>query len=251
MTAPLIYITDGSGALIGPVEVPEIPGLGVQLPAGGVQLGQVLPDPEPGFAWALVDGQAHQLPDFRGTVFSTADGSAVQHGQLGELPEGLTLLPRPSPDHAWNGSAWEFSAELQAENRQTLAGRLCGRIDTAADAARHAAAGDPLRAMEYLRAAEEAEAFAAAGYPADQVPAYVAAWAIGGLTPEQAADDIRREAGLYNGAMLQLRQVRLAAKVQVRQLIQAGEIEQAEELAASTVEAIRASVAGIGNAKGV
>lgn len=239
MTAPFIYITDGSGALIGPVKVPEIPGLGVQLPAGGVQLEQLLPEPDQGFAWALVAGQARQLPDFRGTVYSTADGGASQHGQLGELPEGLTLLPRPTEDHAWNGSAWEFRAELQAKNRKALAGRLCGRIDTAADAARHAVAGDPLRAMEYLRAAEEAQAFAAAGYPADQVPGYVAAWAIGDITPQQAADEILREAQVVDSVMQSLCRMRLTAKQQVLRMIGEGDIAKAHDVTDSSINAMR------------
>lgn len=250
MTVPFIYISDKSGALQGPVELPEIPGLGVQLPAGSIELDRLLPEPVPGNAWALVDGQVHQLPDFRGITYSTADGAAVQYGLLGDLPKDLTLLLRPSADHAWTGSAWEFSLELQAENRLALTGRLCKVIDAAADAARSAVAGDSLRALEYLRATNEAKAFAAAGYPADGVPGYVAAWAIGGLTPQQAADDILREAGLYDGALLQLRQLRLAAKVQLRQLIQVGDIEQAEQLAASTAEVIRTSVAGICEARG-
>ena len=127
--------------------------------------------------------------------------------------------------------------------------QLCARVDQAADAARRAVAGDPLRAVEYDRAASEAHAFAAAGYQGE-VPPMVAAWAINGRTPQQAADDILAEAQQYEAALVQLRVVRLAAKEQIRALMAAGQVEQAQQLAAQTVAAIEASVAGIGNNAG-
>ena len=126
------------------------------------------------------------------------------------------------------------------------AAALCTAIDAAADAARRAVAGDPLRAVEYDRAASEAQAFAAAGYQGE-VPPMVAAWAISGRTPQQAADSILAEAAQYNGALVQLRTVRLQAKELIRAAINAGNIEQAEDIAAETIASIEAAVAGIGN----
>ncbi len=123
---------------------------------------------------------------------------------------------------------------------------LCARFDTAADAARRAVAGDPLRAVEYDRARLAAEAFATAGYQGE-VPAMVAAWAINGRTPQQAADSILAEAAAYTNALELLRTTRLAAKEQVRVMMAAGEVEQAQQLAAQTIAAIEAAVAGIGN----
>lgn len=123
---------------------------------------------------------------------------------------------------------------------------LCTQIDTAADAARRAVAGDPLRAVEYDRAASEAQAFAAAGYQGD-VPPMVAAWAISGRTPQQAADGILAEAAQYNAALVQLRATRLQAKELIRQAMANGNVEQAQDIAAETIAAIEAAVAGIGN----
>lgn len=123
---------------------------------------------------------------------------------------------------------------------------LCASIDAAADAARLAVAGDPLRAVEYERAAVEAQAYASAGYQGE-VPPMVAAWAIVGRTAQQAADDILREAAQYNGALVQLRATRLQAKDMVRAAMDAGQIEQAQDIAAETIAAIEAAVAGIGN----
>ncbi|MTZ12789.1 phage tail protein [Pseudomonas sp. JL972] len=128
------------------------------------------------------------------------------------------------------------------------AGDLCRHIDAAADAARARVAGDPLRAVEYDRARIEAQAFADAGYPADAVPRTVAAWAIYDRTAEQAAESILAEAAAYTEALYVIRETRLAAKEQIRMLMDAGEVEQAQQLAEQTIAAIEAAVAGVGNA---
>lgn len=127
---------------------------------------------------------------------------------------------------------------------------LCNAIDTAADTARRAVAGDPLRAVEYDRAASEAAAFKAAGYPADAVPRTVAAWAINGRSAQQAADSILAEAAQYTEALYFLRETRLQAKDLVRQAMDAGNVEQAQDIAAETIASIQAAVAGIGNNPG-
>jgi hypothetical protein len=123
---------------------------------------------------------------------------------------------------------------------------LCNAIDTAADAARRAVAGDPLRAVEYDRARLAAEQFAAADYQGE-VPAMVAAWAINGRTPQQAAESILNEAAAYTNALELLRTTRLAAKEQVRALMADNQVEQAQQLTDQTIAAIEAAVAGIGN----
>ncbi|MGA4641296.1 phage tail protein [Stutzerimonas stutzeri] len=125
---------------------------------------------------------------------------------------------------------------------------LCDGIDAAADAARARVAGDPLRAVEYDRSRIEAQAFADAGYPADAVPRTVGAWAINGRTAQQAADSILAEAAAYTEALYVIRETRLAAKEQIRALMAAGEVEQAQQLAEQTIAAIEAAVAGVGNA---
>lgn len=124
---------------------------------------------------------------------------------------------------------------------------LCRAIDQTADAARRLVAGDPLRAVEYERSASEAHAFKQAGYPANAVPRTVAAWAINGRTPQQAADSILAEAAAYTEALYQLREARLAAKEQIRTHMAAGQVAQAQQVAAQTIAAIEAAVTGIGN----
>lgn len=245
-----IYIADNTGVLTGPVDLPVIPGLGIQVPSNAIQLAAKLTKPATGKVWALVGDQPQQLVDLRGTVYRTSTGTAEQYSALGELPEGLTAAPRPSADHRWTGSAWAFDAALQASNRQALSVTLCQSVDAAADVARAKVAGDPLRAVEYDRAASEAQAFATANYQGT-VPPMVAAWAINGRTARQAADGILQEAAQYNAALVLLRTVRLNAKELIRNAMTAGNVEQAQDIADETIASIQAAVAGIGNNAGV
>tara|TARA_Y100001949_G_scaffold163033_1_gene156575 strand:- start:69 stop:617 length:549 start_codon:yes stop_codon:yes gene_type:complete len=142
--------------------------------------------------------------------------------------------------------------ELDEYTRPTViltADKICAQIDAAADTARAAVVGDPTRTIEYERAAAEAAQFKAAGYPAESVPRTVAAWAINGRTAQQAADDILAEAAAYTEALYQIRETRLQAKELVRQAMNAGKTQQAQDIAAETIAAIQAAVAGVGNAQ--
>ncbi|WP_260681230.1 phage tail protein [Pseudomonas putida] len=144
----------------------------------------------------------------------------------------------------WSYDGQTYEAPVRAQPRADI---LCARIDDAADAARARVAGDPLRAVEYDRARIEAQAFADAGYPGDAVPRTVAAWAINGRTAQQAADSILAEAAAYTEALYVIRETRLAAKEHIRMLMDAGEVEQAQQLAEQTIAVIEAAVAGVGN----
>lgn len=244
-----IYQVIQGGALVGPVSLPPVPGAGDLLPEGFIKLSALLANPGAGKAWAWDGVKAIQVVDRRGIYYRTADGEQVEHSALGALPADLTALARPSPDHSWAGEAWEIDQGLVTSNRQRRSDELCRDVDAAADAARRAVAGDALRAEEYKAAAAEAKAFAAANYEGD-VPEMVAAWAINGRTPQQAADDILGEAAQYNAAMVQLRTVRLNAKEQIRNAMSGGDIELAEAVSAATIASIEAAVVGVGNNAG-
>jgi hypothetical protein len=127
---------------------------------------------------------------------------------------------------------------------------LCAKIDFFADKVRQAVAGDPLRAVEYDRAASEAQVFKDAGYPADAVPRTVAAWAINGRTAVEAADSILTEATQYAEVLYLIRERRLQAKELVRQKIAVGAFKEAKQITADAVEAIQTAATGVGNAKG-
>lgn len=247
MTTPIIYIAHPlTGEYLGTGYADPDP----QTPDGWLVPAHAYldapPTTAPGEVAVRADDAWRVLPDCRGTVYRTDTGAAVQHDQLGSLPEGLTTEPRPTAAHRWAAGSWIFDQSLEDAHLTALLYGLCSQIDHAADDARRAVAGDPLRAVEYDRAAAEALAFAAAGYQGE-VPPMVAAWAIGGRTPQQAADSILAEAAQYNGALVQLRTVRLQAKELIRAAMVAGDVEQAQTIAAQTVASIEATVAGIGN----
>ncbi|POA21579.1 hypothetical protein C1886_04730 [Pseudomonas sp. FW300-N1A1] len=119
------------------------------------------------------------------------------------------------------------------------------QIDQAADQARNAVLGDPLRAVEYQLTADEAERFAAVDYTGP-VPLTVQAWMdVTELDAKAATDDILVEAAAWKVAIYALRAARLKGKQQV---LKAQTHDAAEVLADEAISAIRSSVQGVGNA---
>lgn len=186
-------------------------------------------------------------------LFNTATRTEVLPG-IHDITETVVELPDDHPFFSPlpAGMCLDYGADglpvlVPQEAPVVTAAELCSAIDMAADAARRAVAGDPFRAVEYDRAAAEAQAFKDAGYPADAVPRTVAAWAISGRTAKQAADNILLESAAYTEALYQIREARLGAKELVRQAMAAGNVDQAQDIAAETIAAIESAIAGIGN----
>ena len=93
--------------------------------------------------------------------------------------------------------------------------------------------------------ADEAAAFAAAGY-AGEVPSTVQAWMdAAGLEAKAATDSILAEASAWKQALYQLRTLRLKGKQDV---LKAASHDAAEGIADVAISAIYASVQGVGNA---
>lgn len=157
-----------------------------------------------------------------------------------------TVIANPQPGMARSHDANGLPILIAPPAYVPSVEALCASVDIAADKARAKVAGDPLRAVEYDRSRLEAEAYKAAGYQGE-VPRMVAAWAINGRTARQAADSILAEAAAYTEALYRLRETRLQAKELIRAALAAGNIEHAQDIAAETVAAIEAAVAGIGN----
>ncbi|WP_432777772.1 hypothetical protein O4O02_01905 [Pseudomonas fortuita] len=127
------------------------------------------------------------------------------------------------------------------------AARLCAaqQIDEAADNARVSVVGNSLRVVEYQLAEQEAEAFQAAGFEGD-VPATVQAWVdAAGLEPQAAAENILAEASKWKAALYAIRAARLKGK---QQTLKAASHDEAEVIADAAINAINASVVGVGNA---
>lgn len=145
--------------------------------------------------------------------------------------DGELRLPQPSAAHEWDGQNWVFNADRQIALDLQEAERLCAKVDAAADNARNALAGDPLKAMEYAQAAADAQAFSDAGYPKKEVPLSVAAWVAKGRTAKQAAEQILSKAEQLTDHLLILRTLRLKAKAQIRANADKGRIDQARSTA--------------------
>jgi hypothetical protein len=158
------------------------------------------------------------------------------------------IIANPAPGKIRSHDAEGLPILIDPPAVVITAADLCLLIDAAADKARSAVVADPVRAMEYQLAAQEAQPFKDAGYPSDAVPRTVAAYAIKGRTPQEAADSILAEAAAYNEALYSLREIRLSAKAEIHELFKIDAPEQAKTLADSIVAHINSLVAGVGNA---
>ncbi|WP_405122226.1 hypothetical protein [Pseudomonas sp. M20] len=163
-----------------------------------------------------------------------------------------TLIPLPQP--CWNprftGARDKETGEwtgmwVQDGEPVPTADEICLRIDTYADEIRRLVAGDPLRAVEYERATAEAQQFKDDGYPGDAVPRTVAAWAITGRTPREAADSMLAEASQYVQVLNLIRENRLQAKEQIKQKIATGSTMEAKQIADEAIIAIQAAAADV------
>ncbi|PNA93641.1 MULTISPECIES: hypothetical protein [unclassified Pseudomonas] len=137
-------------------------------------------------------------------------------------------------------AGWSFE-ELPLAAARLLA---CGQIDQAADAGRSSVLGDPLRALEYQIAADEATAFAASVYAGDPPPTVQAWMDATGMDAQPATDSILTEAAAWKEAMYLIRSLRLKGKQDVLKALDHVAIEAITDTA---IEAIQASVRGIGN----
>jgi hypothetical protein len=159
--------------------------------------------------------------------------------------DGELRLPQPSAAHEWDGQNWVFNADRKIALDLQEAERLCAKVDAAADNARIALAGDPLKAMEYAQAAADARAFSDAGYPKKEVPLSVAAWVAKGRTAKQAAEQILSKAEQLTEHLLTLRTLRLKAKAQIRAQGGKGKVDLARGAADDALIGIRALINGI------
>lgn len=197
---------------------------------------------------AVFDGEHWRVvSDWRGVeLYATVDGQIVNIAELGQVPAdvGATDLACPSAAHRWSGNAWLLDLEKQMEQLVTAKAALCRDVDAEADAARRAIVGDPLRVVEYERAAAEAQAYKNAGYRGDLPPA-VASWAEAkGWDGQQAADNILAEAAAWNAALYGLRSLRLKGKEAIRAAID----QSAAQATADTAVAQIRAVANVGPA---
>ncbi len=150
--------------------------------------------------------------------------------------QNLNVVFQGQPLVGFSFSNLPLGAALQVAAQQ---------VDEAADQARLAVIGDPLRAIEYQVTEQEAKAFAQSGYEGEAPPTVQAWMDAAGLEAKAAADSILTEAAAWMGALYAIRAARLKAKQAVRK---AANHEAAEAIADEAIAAIKAGVEGVGNA---
>ena len=164
--------------------------------------------------------------------------------ELHQFEDGLRPA-QPSAAHDWDSEKWVLDAVKVAQLEQQETERLCAKVDAAADKARTALAGDPLKAMEYAQAAVDAQAYKDAGYPKKDVPLAVSAWVIKGRTAKQAADEILEKAAQFNESLLTLRIIRLKSKEKIKAHIGKGKMDLAKEFTDEAIAAVRKLVSDL------
>jgi tail fiber assembly protein len=97
-------------------------------PDNALRIGPIHRD---GFWPCETDGQWQYLPDHRGkTAYRTTDGAEVQIGQVGELPDGLTLTPLANAHQIWDTKtkAWVLTpaaaAQIKAQQQDEMWARI-------------------------------------------------------------------------------------------------------------------------------
>lgn len=103
-----IYLIDTHGVIDGPVELPVIPGIGIQPPSNAVELDFVLDPPSAGNVWAFIDEEVRQVADNRGVVYSVETGTEEIYTALGDLPPSVTALSWPGRHYVWSGAEWRL-----------------------------------------------------------------------------------------------------------------------------------------------
>lgn len=157
---------------------------------------------------------------------------------LAFLEAGGSALPF-DPALEWKNNQWVQNPEKQAAFLAALKLALCDQLDAAADSARLCIVGEPLRALEYDRAASEAQAFRAAGYKGD-VPVYVQCAAEAtGQSPKAATDDILAMSAEWNAALYRIRRLRLKGKEAIRNAQTEAEARQAAQEAERAIRSIQ------------
>lgn len=174
--------------------------------------------------------------------YSPTTGCTYVPGFHADLPDDVVLISEecyqsvianPAPGrqrgHLPDGTPYLMEPERASEEA------LCKQVDDAAAECGRTVIGDPLKVLEYDRAAIAARQFREAGFPALSVPPAVAAWAINGRSPEQAALDIIDRAEQLEEKLQFIRAARLAAKERIREFLASGDQAQAEGEALAAV----------------
>ena len=200
------------------------------------------PAAKAGFAaqWQPEKQEWAYIPDHRGeTAYRTDNGEEATVIQAGELPPELTLTPRPSEYHVWDGKAWVLSESAAAQALADAQAQGAAQINDAVEAVMQ-----PLTRfeVEYKRREAQARAYRDAGYKGD-VPCQVAAFAKPtGKTPKEAADIIIAQADMLYSLLDKLGELRMC-KFELGSLKTAAEVETRTAEIVAQIESAAAQLA--------
>ena len=180
------------------------------------------------------------IPDYRGqTAYRTDTGEEDTVIHAGELPPELTLIPRPSEYHVWDGKAWVLSESAAAQVLADAQAQGAAQINDAVEAVLQ-----PLTRfeVEYKRREAQARAYRDAGYKGD-VPCQVAAFAKPtGKTPKEAADIILAQSEMLYSLLDKLGELRMR-KFELGSLKTAAEVETRTAEIVAQIESAAAQLA--------
>ena len=200
------------------------------------------PEARAGFAaqWQPEKQEWTYIPDYRGqTAYRTDNGEEATVIHAGELPPELTLTPRPSEYHVWDGKAWVLSESAAAQALADAQAQGAAQINDAVEAVLQ-----PLTRfeVEYKRREAQARAYRDAGYKGD-VPCQVAAFAKPtGKTPKEAADIIIAQADMLYSLLDKLGELRMC-KFELGSLKTAAEVETRTAEIVAQIESAAAQLA--------
>ena len=182
----------------------------------------------------------HYIADHRGqTAYRTDNGQPETVQTAGELPPELTLTPRLSEYHVWDGKAWVLSESAAAQALADAQAEGAEQINDAMEAVLQ-----PLTRfeVEYKRREAQARAYRDAGYKGE-VPLQVAAFAKpAGKTPKEAADIIIAQADMLYSLLDKLGELRMR-KFELGSLKTAAEVETRTAEIVAQIESAAAQLA--------
>jgi len=200
------------------------------------------PADKAGFAaqWQPEKQEWAYITDHRGkTAYRTDNGQPETVQTAGELPPELTLTPRLSEYHVWDGKAWVLSESAAAQALADAQAEGAEQINDAMEAVLQ-----PLTRfeVEYKRREAQARAYRDAGYKGE-VPLQVAAFAKpAGKTPKEAADIIIAQADMLYSLLDKLGELRMR-KFELGSLKTAAEVETRTAEIVAQIESAAAQLA--------
>ncbi|HFC6387637.1 TPA: tail fiber assembly protein [Neisseria bacilliformis] len=190
--------------------------------------------------WDAAAKKWQYIPDHRGqTAYRTDNGQPETVQTAGELSSELTLTPRPSEYHVWDGKAWVLSESAAAQALADAQAQGAAQINDAVEAVLQ-----PLTRfeVEYKRREAQARAYRDAGYKGD-VPCQVAAFAKPtGKTPKEAADIILAQSEMLYSLLDKLGELRMR-KFELGSLKTAAEVKTRTAEIVAQIESAAAQLA--------